>query len=133
MNKLNSIGAHVNIIDLKNEAGHGTGTKVELIIPCSEKSLHFCSIMKTFTRNYWLIVILIVLFSIQTFAQPSDADKLRLQISKESNDTNKIKLLIRLGLLITLDQGESMKYLKEAYDLSLKKKLPHGIDLWPLL
>jgi sensor histidine kinase YesM len=33
MNKLNSTGAHVNIIDLYDESGHPTGTKVELIIP----------------------------------------------------------------------------------------------------
>jgi len=33
MNKLNSTGAHVNIIDLKDEQGHASGTRVELIIP----------------------------------------------------------------------------------------------------
>jgi len=33
MNKLNSTGAHVTIIDLQDELGNATGTKVELIIP----------------------------------------------------------------------------------------------------
>ena len=33
MNKLNSTGAHVNIVDLKDEQGNAMGTKVELIIP----------------------------------------------------------------------------------------------------
>ena len=33
MNKLNSTGAHVNIVDLKDEHGNATGTKVELTIP----------------------------------------------------------------------------------------------------
>ena len=33
MNKLNSTGAKVHIIDLKDEFGNATGTKVELIIP----------------------------------------------------------------------------------------------------
>ncbi len=33
MNKLNSTGAQVHIIDLKDDKGHATGTKVELIIP----------------------------------------------------------------------------------------------------
>jgi LytS/YehU family sensor histidine kinase len=33
MNKLNSTGAKVNIIDLKDDLGNATGTKVELIIP----------------------------------------------------------------------------------------------------
>jgi LytS/YehU family sensor histidine kinase len=33
MNKLNSTGAQVTIIDLKDEKGHATGTRVELIIP----------------------------------------------------------------------------------------------------
>ena len=33
MNRLNSTGAMVNIIDLKDEQGYSTGTRVELIIP----------------------------------------------------------------------------------------------------
>lgn len=33
MNKLNSTGAQVHVIDLKDEQGHATGTKVEFIIP----------------------------------------------------------------------------------------------------
>ena len=33
MNRLNSSGAQVNIVDLKDEQGNATGTKVELIIP----------------------------------------------------------------------------------------------------
>ena len=33
MNKLNSTGAHVHIIDLKDEHGNASGTRVELIIP----------------------------------------------------------------------------------------------------
>jgi LytS/YehU family sensor histidine kinase len=33
MNKLNSTGAQVDVIDLKDEQGNATGTKVELIIP----------------------------------------------------------------------------------------------------
>jgi adenylate cyclase len=83
--------------------------------------------MKTTIHNSWLTVILILLLSFNTFAETSDADKLRLQVLKETNDTSKIKLLIRLGLLITLDQGESMKYLKEAYDLSLKNNFRIGL------
>jgi sensor histidine kinase YesM len=33
MNKLNSTGAQVNIVDLKDGQGNATGTRVELIIP----------------------------------------------------------------------------------------------------
>ena len=33
MNKLNSTGAQVHVIDLKDEQGNATGTRVELIIP----------------------------------------------------------------------------------------------------
>jgi hypothetical protein len=33
MNKLNSTGAKVNIVDLKDELGNATGTRVELMIP----------------------------------------------------------------------------------------------------
>ena len=34
MNKLNSTGAKVNIVDLKDEQGNAKGTRVELTIPC---------------------------------------------------------------------------------------------------
>jgi len=83
--------------------------------------------MKSTIRNCRFIIILVLFFSLDTFAQPYDADQLRSRISKETNDTSKIKLLIRLGLLITLEQAESMKYFKEAYDLSLKKKFRLGL------
>ena len=33
MNKLNSTGARVNVLDLKDNAGQAIGTKIELIIP----------------------------------------------------------------------------------------------------
>jgi hypothetical protein len=33
MNRLNSSGAKVNIVDLKDEQGNAMGTRVELIIP----------------------------------------------------------------------------------------------------
>ncbi|MEI7725499.1 MAG: hypothetical protein WCK09_10375 [Bacteroidota bacterium] len=33
MNKLNSTGAQVHIVDLKDEQGNALGTRVELIIP----------------------------------------------------------------------------------------------------
>ena len=33
MNKLNSTGVTVNFIDLKDDQGHATGTRVELVIP----------------------------------------------------------------------------------------------------
>jgi sensor histidine kinase YesM len=33
MNKLNSTGAQVNVVDLKDELGNAMGTRVELIIP----------------------------------------------------------------------------------------------------
>jgi sensor histidine kinase YesM len=33
MNRLNSTGAQVRILDLKDDQGNATGTKVELIIP----------------------------------------------------------------------------------------------------
>jgi hypothetical protein len=33
MNKINSTGAQVQIIDLKDEQGNAMGTRVELIIP----------------------------------------------------------------------------------------------------
>jgi adenylate cyclase len=83
--------------------------------------------MKTVFHKSLSIIILILVFNLNATAQVPDTDKLRLEVSKEINDTSRIKLLIRLGLLITLDQEESMKHLKEAYDLSRKHNFRLGL------
>jgi tetratricopeptide (TPR) repeat protein len=83
--------------------------------------------MKLCARNCWLTLLLILLLSGNTFPQLSDADKLRLEIPKETNDTSKIKLLIYLGMNYYPNDPEQDKCFKEAYALSKKKNYRYGL------
>jgi tetratricopeptide (TPR) repeat protein len=83
--------------------------------------------MKSDTRNIWLILILILFSGRNTFAQPSDRDKLLLQISKEANDTTRIKLLIRLGMVYALNDADQDRWLNEVDELSRIKKYGYGL------
>ncbi len=83
--------------------------------------------MKKNIHYSWLIILLILLAGRNTSAQPSDADKLRLQIAKEANDTLKIKMLIDFSLNYAKDDKESDSCLKEAYMLSRVKKYKYGL------
>ncbi len=83
--------------------------------------------MKSSTHQIWSMTILIILFSGNIFAQLSGADKLRHIISKETNDTTRIKLLIQLGLSYPETDPEQDKYLQEAYDLSKKTNFRYGL------
>ena len=78
-------------------------------------------------RIRWLTVVLILLFSRVSFAQMNLTDSLRLLIPKETNDTNKIKLLIRLALLINVGQEEMTECLKQVNDLSRKNLYRPGL------
>jgi len=53
--------------------------------------------MKSVIRHCWLICLLILVLSGNIFAQLSTREKLLLQISKETDDTSKAKLLITFG------------------------------------
>jgi hypothetical protein len=83
--------------------------------------------MKPCIYKSWLIIILIVFLSINGAAKKSDADSLRLKIALETNDTVRIKLLIRLGLNYAENDSLANGYLKEAYDLSVKKRYRYGL------
>ena len=83
--------------------------------------------MKKTTRSSWLTIILIILVIGNTFAQLSDRDRLLEQIPKENNDTNRIKLLIQLGLNYAENDSLAIIYLKEAHDLSVKNKYRPGL------
>jgi tetratricopeptide (TPR) repeat protein len=78
-------------------------------------------------RCSWLTIFLIILFSGNSFGQQSEADKLRLQIAKETDDTNRIKLLIQLGMNVAENDSVAILSLKEANDLSVKKKYRYGL------
>ena len=67
--------------------------------------------MKKFFYKSWFIGILIILFCGNVFSQLSGVVKLRKQIESESNDTCKIKLLIKFGLEYTLRDSEQLWYL----------------------
>ncbi len=83
--------------------------------------------MKTKICHGWSILLLILLFRGNTFAQQSEGDKLRKQIATESNDTCKIKLLIKFGLEYTIRDSEQLWYLKKAFDLSKKNNYRYGL------
>jgi len=83
--------------------------------------------MKTIIPNKWLIIILILLLSGNTFAQLSKRDSLLVQIANETNDTNKVKLLITLGANHFEDLAEQDRCFKEAYDLSKKNNFRYGL------
>jgi tetratricopeptide (TPR) repeat protein len=91
-----------------------------------EKSLHLCRIMKSPTRNCWFIVILFILLSINTLAQLSIKDKVLSQISKETNDTIRIKLMVRYVMLWAPLQ-EDKKWFDEIYTLSIKNNYQPGL------
>lgn len=65
------------------------------------------------------MVLLGLLFSGTVFAQQSDRDNLLLQISKETNDTSKIQLMIRYAVLYGGVQDYHQRY-NEIKALSLK-------------
>jgi tetratricopeptide (TPR) repeat protein len=84
--------------------------------------------MKSTSRNSWFIMLLLILgFFGNSFAQLSQSENLRLQINKETNDTNKIKLLIYCGLSFYPDDPEQDSCFKEANDLSRKKNYRYGL------
>jgi tetratricopeptide (TPR) repeat protein len=79
------------------------------------------------TVGILLLNILIILFSENTFAQTGEGEKLRVQISKESELNTKADLLIKLALFYPEDDTETERYLKEAYDISMKTGYRKGI------
>lgn len=82
--------------------------------------------MKNFSHKIWFVILIILLGS-KTYAQKSEADKLRLQLSTETNDTSRIKLMIQLAMNMDFEDSERDLYLKEAYDLSIKKNYRYGL------
>jgi len=83
--------------------------------------------MKSSTRYTWLTLLLIFLFIGHLVAQLSDRDKLILQISKETNDTSRIKLLIRFGMVYAVNDSEQDRCFQKVHDLSMKKKFGYGL------
>ena len=88
--------------------------------------------MKSSTRDSWLICLLFFWFTGSVFAQRTDNDKLKikklkLQISKETNDTSKVKLLIALGSVYSEGETEQDSILRIAYDLSMKYNFRYGL------
>jgi tetratricopeptide (TPR) repeat protein len=85
--------------------------------------------MKPVISQYWLIPLLVLLISTTIFAQQSEGYKLRLQISKETNDTSRVQLLLRY--ILENDDSSSVyaKYLKEAYNISGKTNYRYGLAL----
>lgn len=74
-----------------------------------------------------VFIILIILFSGYTFAQPQEAEKLRKQISGESDSKIKADQLIKLAFFFPESDSEIEICLKEAYDISKKKNYRIGM------
>jgi tetratricopeptide (TPR) repeat protein len=83
--------------------------------------------MKSAIRLCLSTCLLILVVSGNTFAQQTNADKLRSLISKETNDTGTIKLLFHINWFDTRSDTEQDRYLKEAYDLTVKKNSHLGM------
>ena len=77
-------------------------------------------------RNDCLTALLIILFSGNIYSQISQRDSLLLEISTEKNDTNRIRLLVQLGMNYAENDSMASVYLKEAYDLSLGRNYRYG-------
>jgi tetratricopeptide (TPR) repeat protein len=82
--------------------------------------------MKTLFSCF-LTILTFLLSDLNAAAQQSEADRLRLHISKETCDTGRIKLLVQLGLNYAENDSLAIAYLREAYDLSLKNKYRYGL------
>lgn len=76
--------------------------------------------------RFWLTTILIILFSGILYARQSEVDKLKVLIANEKNDTIKIKLLIRFGMVYGSAQ-DFYKTFMESYKLSLKHNFRQGL------
>jgi len=74
-----------------------------------------------------LLILLILLFSMNTIAQTNEGDKLRVQLAKESNPTTKADQLIKLAFFFPEDDTETERCLKEAYDISKKTGYSYGL------
>jgi tetratricopeptide (TPR) repeat protein len=83
--------------------------------------------MKPSTFKRWSILLLIFLSGGNISAQKEVADKLLLQISKETNDTNKIKLLVKLGFNAAIKDSAEFKCFREIYELSKKRHFLYGL------
>jgi tetratricopeptide (TPR) repeat protein len=92
-----------------------------------KKSLHLCCTMKVTTLNSWLILLLIILSGTNGIAQKSSADSLRLLIAKETNDTSKVKLLIKLAFNADSKDSVEAECFREVYALSKKKHFLYGL------
>ena len=82
--------------------------------------------MKFHTRHRWSILLLILLFSSNAVAQQNEEAYLRQQIAIETNDTTRIKLMVRYGLAYGqfLDQK---KWYGEIKKLSVKNHYSPGL------
>ena len=96
--------------------------------------MHLCHTLISHIRHTWLTIFLILIFSVKIFAQLSAEDKLRQQIAKETNDTIKVKLLIKLATNYSIRnryaiRGDSEQFvcLREARKLSKKTDFRYGL------
>ena len=83
--------------------------------------------MKSTSHNIWLPLLLLFLLSGTAFPQKKVADSLRKLIEKETNDTSKVKLLIKLGFNSDTKDSAEVKCFREVYALSKKRNFLYGL------
>ena len=80
------------------------------------------------TSCYWLLSFLLILFFSRIgIAQKTEADSLRLLIAKETNDTSKVKLLIKLASNADSNDSVEAECFREVYNLSMKNHYLYGL------
>ena len=82
--------------------------------------------MKIITQSTWSTILLIILFSGNTFLKLSERERLLEQIPKETNDTVKIKLMVRYAMCLA-PLPEIKKWYDEIHALSLKNNYRPGL------
>jgi tetratricopeptide (TPR) repeat protein len=82
--------------------------------------------MKKATSYSWLMLILILFFAGKIFAQLPEREMLPLEIAKETNDTTRIKLIIRY-VMRWAPLPEFKKWYDEIQALSLKNNYKPGL------
>jgi tetratricopeptide (TPR) repeat protein len=98
----------------------------EVLFSKCENLLYLWSNMKAVKLNYWFIFMLTILFSRNAVAQISEGEVLRLQITKETNDTSKVKLMIRYVMYYAPNQ-DYYNWLDSIQELSQKNRYKQGL------
>jgi len=91
-------------------------------------STHFCTftLVKSRTLNCWQTLLLILLISGKVIAQHSEQEKLPILIAKESNEVNRINLIVRYVMIYAATR-DFKHWFDEIHILSIKNNYRPGL------